>query len=174
MNDRPFVRLPVTPTGFIRTLVALFFLSFIPLNPITVDSSFTSLSTHVKATAGQRFLAYLIDALIAAIPVILFRMVSFNLILVGQLIALAYLFTRESLPMTGGYLGGQSVGKKLMNIKVIKEDTGAGIVGDYGTGIIRQVSLAIPLFNLVDALMVFTDDRKRFGDKWAKTIVVKA
>lgn len=139
-----------------------------------MESPFTSLSTQIKASAGQRFLAYLIDAFVVAIPIILLRMISFDLIFFGQIIALAYMFTRDTLPMVGGFLGGQSIGKKLMGIKVIKEDTGAGIVGDYGTGIIRQVSLIIPFFNIVDAFMVLTDERKRFGDKWAKTIVVKA
>ncbi len=87
---------------------------------------------------------------------------------------MGYMFTRDALPEVSGFLGGQSIGKKLMNIKVIREDTGASIVGDYGAAIIRQVSLVIPFFNIVDALMVFSSDKKRFGDKWAKTIVVKA
>jgi hypothetical protein len=40
------------------------------------------------------------------------------------------------------------------------------------TSILRQISLCIPLFNLVDALMVFSEERRRFGDKWANTRVV--
>jgi uncharacterized RDD family membrane protein YckC len=101
-------------------------------------------------------------------------MISYQLGMVGYAIAIAYILTKDALPATGGFLGGQSIGKKLMGIKAIKEDTGASLVGDYGTAITRQVSLMIPLFGIVDALMVFSDDRKRFGDKWAKTIVVKA
>jgi uncharacterized RDD family membrane protein YckC len=60
-----------------------------------------------------------------------------------------------------------------MKIKVVKEDTGDMITSDWGTAIIRSVSLIIPLFNIVDALMVFSSDRRRFGDKWAKTVVVQ-
>ena len=94
--------------------------------------------------------------------------------MIGYFIAIAYLLTKDALPETAGFLGGQSVGKKLMGIKAIKEDSGASLAGDYGTAITRQIPLLIPLFGLVDALMVFSDDRKRFGDKWAKTIVIKA
>lgn len=106
-------------------------------------------------------------------PAWLFLIVSYKLAMVGYIIAIAYLLTKDALPEMGGFLGGQSVGKKLMGIKAIKEDTGGSLVGDYGTAITRQVPLLIPLFGLIDALMVFSDDRKRFGDKWAKTIVVK-
>ena len=139
-----------------------------------MESSFTSLGTRVKADAVTRFAAYFIDGLVAYVPLILLTFISPKLSIVGIIIALGYFLTKDALPEVGGFLGGQSIGKKIMKIKVIKEDTGAGIVGDYGTAITRQVSLIIPFFNFVDALMVFSDDKKRFGDKWAKTIVVKA
>ncbi len=132
-------------------------------------------TTLVKADPLQRFVAAFIDGLIGALPAILFVTLHlYALVPIGQLLAVAYALTKDALPPVSGYLGGQSIGKKIMNIKVVKEDTGQSLLGDYGTAIIRQVSLLIPLFNLVDALMVFSDDRKRFGDKWAKTIVVKA
>ena len=137
-------------------------------------SPYTSVSTHVKASPLQRFIAAFIDGLVGYVPAWLFLIISYKLVMVGYAIAIAYSLTKDALPETGGFLGGQSIGKKLMGIKAIKEDTGASLVGDYGTAITRQVSLLIPLFGVVDALMVFSDERKRFGDKWAKTIVVKA
>jgi len=139
-----------------------------------MESSFTSLTTRVKADAGVRFVAYLIDAVVAYIPMLILGFINYRLSFLGILVAVGYIFTRDALPEVGGFLGGQSIGKKLMNIKVIKEDTGATILGDYGSAIIRQVSLAIPLFGIVDALMVFSAEKQRFGDKWAKTMVVKA
>lgn len=135
-----------------------------------METSFTSVSTHVKASALQRFVAAFIDGIIGSIPQYLLAFISMDLIFVGYAISIGYLLTKDALP----FLNGQSVGKKLMGIKAIKEDTGQLLTNDYGTAITRQVSLLIPLFNLVDALMVFSDDKKRFGDKWAKTIVVKA
>ena len=139
-----------------------------------METQFTSLSTRVKATAVQRFVAYFIDGLVAYIPMLILGLINYRLSFIGVVIALAYFFVKDALPETAGFLGGQSIGKKLMGIKVIKEDTGGSLVGDYGTAITRQVSLIIPFFNIVDMLMVFSDDSKRFGDKWAKTIVVKA
>ncbi|GAB3957990.1 hypothetical protein GCM10028805_51740 [Spirosoma harenae] len=139
-----------------------------------MQPSYTPIGTYVKATPVQRFIAAFIDGLVSYIPLIILGYVSSGLYMIGTLLAIAYALTKDALPETGGFLGGQSIGKKLMGIKVIKEDTGASIVGDYGTAITRQVSLMIPLFGLVDALMVFSDEGKRFGDKWAKTIVVKA
>ena len=138
-----------------------------------MQPSYAPLSTYVKATPLQRFVAAFIDGIVGNVPFWLLAIVSYKLAMLGYAVAIGYLLTKDALPETGGFLGGQSVGKKLMGIKAIKEDTGGSLVGDYGTAITRQVSLLIPFFNIVDALMVFSDDRKRFGDKWAKTIVVK-
>lgn len=132
------------------------------------------ISTLVKADAGQRFAAAFIDGLVGYIPTLVLGVLDYRLAFIGLIAQIGYLFTKDALPMVSGFLGGQSIGKKVMNIKVVKEDTGESLLGDYGTAITRQVSLIIPLFGIIDALMVFTDDRKRFGDKWAKTIVVKA
>ena len=138
------------------------------------------LSTLVKADAGERFVAYLIDAVAIGLVVTILS-VMFSILRMGALgatlgyaIGLVYTLAKDALPEMGGFLGGQSIGKKLMKIKVVKEDTGAGIVGDYGTAIVRQITLFVPILNFVECFMVFGDSRKRFGDQWAKTIVVKA
>ncbi|MGA0558024.1 RDD family protein [Larkinella sp. VNQ87] len=135
---------------------------------------FNTPATQVKADPAQRFVAALIDGFVAYVPVFLLMMISYRLGYLGYIVLLGYHLTKDALPEVSGFLGGQSIGKKLMKIKVIREDTGQGILGDYGTAIVRQVSLMIPIFGIVDALMVLGDERKRFGDKWAKTIVVKA
>lgn len=114
-----------------------------------------------KATAGQRFLASLIDGII--------QIVLSIIPLIGWFFGLAYFFTKDSLP----FLNGQSFGKKAMNIRVVKADTQDPITGNIGTNVLRQVSLAIPIFGLIDALMVFSDSQQRFGDRWANTIVVQ-
>ncbi len=126
-----------------------------------------------KADALQRFIAAFIDGLVCYVPMLVFGIVSYQLVFLGYAVALAYQLTKDAIPATGDFFGGQSIGKKLMKIKVIKETTGEGIAGDWGTAIVRQVSLMIPIFGFVDALMVFGDEKKRFGDKWADTIVVK-
>lgn len=85
-------------------------------------------------------------------------------------VGLIYLLIKDSLP----FLDGQSVGKKLMKIRVVKEDTLEPITGDYGASAIRQVAMLIPILNLIEIIKVFGGEpRKRFGDEWAKTIVIK-
>ena len=114
-----------------------------------------------RATAGVRFLAHLIDGVVGGVPALI--------PVVGWLWAILYIFTKDALP----FLGGQSIGKKAMGLRVVNMETGKPIKGDYGAAITRQISLFIPFFGFVDACMVFSAEGLRFGDKWAKTVVVK-
>lgn len=138
------------------------------MEPVSYSSS--SVLSREKASPIIRFVALFIDGIVGYVPMLVLSFISYRLGTLGYLISVGYLLTRDSLP----FLEGQSVGKKLMGIKVIKEDTGASIMGDYGTGVVRAIPQIIPLLNLVDALVIFRDNSKRFGDEWAKTIVVKA
>ncbi|MCH7226503.1 RDD family protein [Haloferula sp. A504] len=86
----------------------------------------------------------------------------------------AYLVTRDSLP----FLKGQSIGKMAMKLKVEKQG-GGDITGDWQAAIVRNIALLIPLFGLVEAIVLFTREDKpekglRLGDEWAKTKVVVA
>jgi uncharacterized RDD family membrane protein YckC len=67
---------------------------------------------------------------------------------------------------------GQTIGKKIMKIKVVRED---GKPLDYPTAIIRYIGYiisTIPLF--LGYLWVIWDDKKQgFHDKLARTLVVK-
>ena len=163
------VRGELRATVFLNWRLILNALLLLTLMEPTSYSTITPVSRE-KATAIIRFVAVFIDSIIAYVPMIILGMISSNLSTLGYLLAIGYMLTRDSLP----FLNGQSVGKKLMSIKVIREDTGAGIMGDYGTGVVRAIPQMIPILNLVDALVIFRDSTKRFGDEWAKTIVVKA
>lgn len=112
------------------------------------------------ASPMDRILAGLIDWLIIA----LFSATGF-----GAIIGLAYLLTKESLPI----FDGQSIGKKLVKIQVVDNDTYQPIKNKYEKSLIRNISLLIPVFQFIDALMIFSSDRKRFGDQWANTMVIK-
>jgi uncharacterized RDD family membrane protein YckC len=128
------------------------------------------MENFTKASAGDRFIAALIDGIISAVPIYLFIPISFTLVVPGYALCIAYQLTKDALP----FLNGQSIGKRVMKIKVVKQDTGEMITNDYGTAIIRQLSLLIPIFNIIDAAMVLGSEGLRFGDQWAKTRVVKA
>ena len=114
------------------------------------------------AGPGARFVAALIDGVLSgiasAIPAI------------GIVIAIVYSLVKDALP----FLDGQSIGKRAMGIRAVKLAGGEPLTDDYVTAIVRQISLWIPFFNVVDACMVFSEGRQRFGDRWAKTIVIVA
>jgi len=69
---------------------------------------------------------------------------------------------------------GQTIGKKLTNIKVVKED---GSKCDFGSALVRNILRIVDqlpfLYILGIILIAATDKRQRLGDMLAKTIVVK-
>jgi uncharacterized RDD family membrane protein YckC len=124
-----------------------------------------------EASLGERIGAYLIDLVLAiAVAAVLGRIsgVLFNIVLLG------YMLTRDSLP----FLDGQSIGKKVLKIRAVTE-TGASLSENWGPGLLRNVVLLIPLFPLVELIVLIAAQGKpgglrRLGDQWAKTKVVTA
>lgn len=105
-------------------------------------------------------------------------MIGLNLILpefahrLGWLAGLAYIVTRDSLP----FLGGQSVGKKAMNLRAVTLD-GKPLTGKWEPSLIRSGVLLIPFFALVELWILLTREEtagrgRRLGDEWAKTKVI--
>ncbi|MFA0962144.1 RDD family protein [Roseivirga sp. BDSF3-8] len=86
------------------------------------------------------------------------------------LLGVAYFLLRDALP----FFDGQSVGKYVMNIRVIEESTRGSVKGNYKASILRNVPLIIPIFQFLDAFLVFSSNRKRLGDNWGGTVVIKA
>ena len=125
----------------------------------------------------ERFVARFIDRLLAIIVAIglffilnNFKDSTFISIILPILIPFSYLLFKDSLP----FLKGQSIGKKLMKLKVIDASTGQGLTGKYGKTFIREIVQWIPLLNLVDFLMIFGGyTRQRLADKWVETQVIK-
>ncbi len=114
------------------------------------------------ASAGSRIGAYLID-------VILLALVGWIPIL-GWIVVIAYMLTRDALP----FLDGQSIGKKLVGIRAVDEN-GAALTGNYGPSVVRNVVLFIPLFPIVELIILLTNtETRRLGDQWGKTRVVNA
>jgi uncharacterized RDD family membrane protein YckC len=109
----------------------------------------------IPAEPLDRLWAYLIDAVIITIGSIL-------CVLPG----LAYALLRDAL------YDGRSIGKKMMGLRVINSETKTPC--KTTESLIRNISLMIPVFGIVDGFMVFIDEKHlRFGDKWAKTEVIK-
>lgn len=79
----------------------------------------------------------------------------------------AYLFVRDAWPP----LGGKSLGKRVVNIKVISLVYQHDLIGNYTSSINRNLSLV--LFP-IDVLSQFlTKHRQRLGDQLTQTVVVK-
>jgi uncharacterized RDD family membrane protein YckC len=88
----------------------------------------------------------------------------------GWIAAVAYGLTRDSLP----FLDGQSIGKKAMGLRAVTED-GQPLTNNWGPGIIRNIVLWIPLFPLIELIVLLTNDKGlRLGDQWAKTKVISS
>ncbi len=129
----------------------------------------SSTTTFVLADPLQRFFAALIDGvIIAGVHWVLMMILGWSGSFVGSAIGIAYSLTKDALPSTNG----KSVGKMLMGIRVVTEKEHLPITNNFNASIVRAITLLIPIFNIVDALMVFSTGRQRFGDKWAKTIVI--
>jgi len=115
------------------------------------------------ASIGNRILAYLIDGIVI-IPLYIIP-------ILGPLAAIAYMLTRDALP----FLDGQSIGKKVMKLRVVSSETGKPMTNDYGAVVVRTIVLSIPLFVFVELYMMNKNsDNSRLGDEWSKTKVITA
>ena len=119
-----------------------------------------------------------VTAMIVDIVVAVGLIIGLNILLpefahkLSWLVGFAYIVTRDSLP----FLGGQSVGKKAMNLRAVTLD-GKPLTGNWEPGLIRSAVLMIPFFALVEIFILLTregkpDQGRRLGDEWAKTKVI--
>ncbi|MGL4401211.1 MAG: RDD family protein [Luteolibacter sp.] len=125
------------------------------------------------ASFNTRVVAAVIDLLVSlGVTIICVWLLPGLLGWLGQFVGLAYFVTRDSLP----FLGGQSVGKKAMKLKVTTLE-GGSLAGNWNVALIRNGILLIPFFALVELYLLLTrengaDRGRRLGDEWAKTRVV--
>lgn len=122
-----------------------------------------------EASLGQRVGAGLIDILVAIALGYAAARIAGGL---GYAVQVAYMLTRDSLP----FLDGQSIGKKALNLRAVGED-GKSLSGNWNTGLLRNVSMAVPFLPLVELIIMLANNGKpgglrRLGDQWAKTKVV--
>ena len=137
---------------------------------------------YKKADVFKRFVAYLIDTILASVV---------SLIpVVGGLVAGTYMLLRDGFD----FMQNRSLGKMAVNLKPIVVKTGANcdlqtsakrnwpftigyfLVAIPVVGWIFAVLLCIPLliYVIIEAVLVFTDEKGlRFGDKMAGTQVIE-
>lgn len=130
------------------------------------------------ADIGTRFLAALIDSLATAVPYTILVIGGQGqeaslLTLLGFLLLLALVGVQIYL-LT---VSGQTIGKKALNIKIVKADTGenGGFVTNFLLrSLVNALIGIVPLYGLVDVLFIFRDDRRCVHDLLAGTVVIKA
>lgn len=128
-------------------------------------------SDGVETDLVKRGLGLLIDFLIAGFIGGFLGLITGSDLL--QYVALGVvMLLRESVP----FLDGQSVGKKVMKIRAVKED-GASLSGDWVTGAIRNLLFFSPVTAVIECFIMLSrsgnvEAGKRLGDDWAKTKVI--
>lgn len=135
---------------------------------------------YVLAGRGTRLVAQIVDALIGLpLGIIYLVMVALTeseavaimgifLVITGVLGLVAYQWYLLSTL-------GQTIGKRMLNIKVVKLD---GTIGGFVTqvlmrGILNAFIGFIPLYGLVDILFIFSEERRCIHDHIAGTRVIK-
>ncbi|MDA7506052.1 RDD family protein [Akkermansiaceae bacterium] len=126
----------------------------------------------VETDLVKRFLGVIIDGVVAGVIGAIIALITGSPILQYLAIGLVFL-TRDSLPI----LEGQSIGKKIMQTKAVKED-GSSLSGDWITGATRNILFVFPVVGFpIEAFFILTrsgraGDGRRLGDDWAKTKVI--
>ena len=140
------------------------------------------------AGRGSRLVAVLLDGVIVAVlSLIVFGLggagaamtgteeeANFTFLAIGGLVLIAYLVWQMWMLATTG----QTIGKKLMNLRVVKTETGQN--GGFVPNVLLRTVVgqwllgAVPFYGLVDALLIFRDDRRCVHDLIAGTTVVRA
>lgn len=165
LADAPVITPPAVPTPEEARRIHL---------KVAKEEEDPSTANGAPAPFNTRFLAALIDMvlMIGMQVAIIMLMPSFIEGKLAFLVSVGYLLTRDCLPV----LGGQSIGKKAMNIIALTSD-GQSLAGNWQPGLVRNAVLLIPMFPLVEIFVLLTRDDKpqrgcRLGDEWAKTKVV--
>lgn len=154
---------------------------------------------HAKADLVKRFLAALVDGLIAGVIGFVFGLFGTFMSGIGALLGAFYILVRDGIETP--YTDGRSVGKKLIGLRPVRLDGGpmtvevsvrrnwtlalgslisgvgtalAGMgLGVIGWGIVALGGV-VGLLGLVEAILVLVDkDGRRIGDKTGETQVVE-
>ena len=148
---------------------------------------------NLPADRGTRLAASILDTLIFAAMVYLPIAVGFGVgavtaagdveapgfglgVAVGAIAACIGLVVWLWLTIHYMQLNGQSIGKKITRIKVIRSDGSPVTLSRliWLRNVVNWIISFIPLYGVVDVLFIFAESRQCLHDKLADTVVVKA
>ncbi|MDX1419302.1 MAG: RDD family protein [Rubricoccaceae bacterium] len=170
-----------------------------PFDPSAVPGAAVGTTGYAKADLVKRFLAMLIDAVIAWVIALILGIGGTTLYGVGLLIGAGYILARDGLSLDFADL--RSVGKKFIKLRPVRLDGGAmdlnasirrnwplalgsvlwGIASMAGgaymfflAGLFGILAWLGSLLGLVEGILVIVDqDGRRIGDKVANTQVIE-
>jgi uncharacterized RDD family membrane protein YckC len=124
------------------------------------------------ASTGKRYLAQIVDQFVA-LGLGFVAAYVFNAAGMKDIgIALFWLTYIGYILFNDGMKNGQSLGKKLLSIKVINKESAESC--SYAESFMRNITTVIPFLAMIDAVMIFGMKKQRMGDKIANTLVVNA
>jgi uncharacterized RDD family membrane protein YckC len=158
----------------------------------TVHDIVDSRETAAVADRGTRLGAVILDTIIAGVMFTIPMTIGFVVVLPmartgDQSARTAALWLAIGLGSIGfalwGWLtykyvkaNGQTIGKKLLGIKVVRRDGSPATVGRifWLRNVVNGLLGIVPMYGLIDSLFIFAESRQCIHDKLADTIVVKA
>lgn len=147
-------------------------------------------ASNTAAERGTRLGASVLDAVIGMtmmyLPIVLAAFIasagdrSAGVIVVAVLVGLSGFTVWSYLTYINVKRTGQSLGKKMLGIRVVRVDGSPATVGrifwlrNVLNGLFSAVPILGTLYGLIDALFIFSESRQCLHDRLADTIVVKA
>ncbi len=141
-----------------------------------LSDNFETFDVSRKASLSKRFLAALIDGLVAAVLSIV--------PLVGTLAAALYILVKDGMEFE--FMDRRSIGKKIMKLRPVHlggqpmdltlsiKRNWPFVLGSLATYFSVWLGALLGLLGLVEAILVIVDEKgRRIGDKVAETIVVE-
>ena len=138
-----------------------------------------AIKENLLASRLERFKAAAIDNLIIYVPAVILVSVFPKKEDIPSIAAAALgLYLLVVVLVQGGLLvaRGQTIGKKLVNIQIVRSKDGqnGGFVSNVLLrAIVNSIITLIPLYLLIDVLFIFSDTKRCLHDRLAGTIVVK-
>lgn len=152
----------------------------------TAPAAAMAMKQPVTATAGKadltkRFVAFLIDAVIASV-------LTSVIPVVGGILGAGYMLLRDGFEFD--FMNHRSLGKRVMGLRPVLVGGGAMSMQvsirrnwPFALGILTVipllgllfVAIVAPILGLIEGVLVLTDDQgRRFGDKLAQTKVIES
>jgi uncharacterized RDD family membrane protein YckC len=125
----------------------------------------------IMASTGSRYIAQLVDQIVAVglafimsyiVTMFGFEGLGLALVIISYI---GYFLFNDAMP------NGQSIGKKLLSIKVVNKLDGKDCT--LVESFLRNITTIIPFVAVLDMIMMFGNKRQRLGDRIADTIVVR-